>query len=307
MPFELTILGSNSAIPIHGRHHTAQHLKIQNHHFLIDCGEGAQLQLQLYGLKSQRLEAIFISHLHGDHYLGLVGLLSSMHLQGRTKAIHLFGPPQLSDIITTQLRYSQTTFCYQVNFHPLAMEKDEVIFENSKLSVTALPLQHRIPCVGFVFKEKPHPLSIDKEKLPEVISHQELAGLKKGMDILDATGKLKYKAKDLTHPRKISRSYAYCTDTLYLPELAEKLKGIDMLYHEATFLTEKELKATNTYHATAGQAAQLAKDAGVEKLIIGHFSARYKDLTPLQDEARKIFKNSYLAIEGQTFSIKISK
>ena len=305
MPFELTILGSNSAIPIHGRHHTAQHLKIQNHHFLIDCGEAAQLQLQLYGLKSQRLEAIFISHLHGDHYLGLIGLLSSMHLQGRTKELHLFGPPPLSDIITTQLRYSETTFRYPVHFHPLAMEKNEIIFENANLSVTTLPLQHRIPCVGFVFKEKPHPLNIDKEKLPEGIRHKELAGLKMGEDILDTDGNVKYKAKDLTHAVNKSRSYAYCTDTLYLPELAETLKRVDLLYHEATFLTEKELKATNTYHATAGQAAQLAKDADVGKLIIGHFSARYKDLYPLQDEARKTFKNSYLAIEGKTFSIKL--
>ena len=304
MPFELTILGSNLAIPIHGRHHTAQHLKIQNHHFLIDCGEGAQLQLQLYGLKSQRLEAIFISHLHGDHYLGLIGLLSSMHLQGRTKELHLFGPPQLSDIITTQLRYSETTFRYPVHFHPLAMEKNEIIFENANLSVTTLPLQHRIPCVGFIFKEKPHPLNINKEKLPDELSHKELADLKKGEDILDTDGNVKYKAKDLTHAVKKSRSYAYCTDTLYLPELAETLKGVNLLYHEATFLTEKELKATNTYHATAGQAAQLAKDAGVEKLIIGHFSARYKELIPLQDEARKKFKNSFLAIEGQTFNIK---
>ena len=305
MPFELTILGSNSAIPIHGRHHTAQYLKIQNHYFLIDCGESTQLQLQLYGLKSQRLEAIFISHLHGDHYLGLIGLLSSMHLQGRTKDLRLFGPPQLSDIITTQLRYSQTTFRYPVHFHPLEMESNEVIFENSKLSVTTIPLQHRIPCVGFVFKEKPHLLGIDKNKLPIKISHQEIANLKKGMDIIDHKGSLKYKAKDLTHPRKKSRSYAYCTDTLYLPELAETIKDVDMLYHEATFLSEKELKASKTYHATAGQAAQLAKDAGVEKLIIGHFSARYKDLQPLQDEARKTFENSYLAIEGKTFSIKL--
>lgn len=304
MPFELTILGSNSAIPIHGRHHTAQHLKIQNQHFLIDCGEGAQLQLQLYGLKSQRLEAIFISHLHGDHYLGLIGLLSSMHLQGRTKELDLFGPPQLSDIITTQLRCSETTFRYPVHFHALAMEENEVIYENSKISISTVPLQHRIPCVGFVFKEKPHPLRIDKEKLPEVISHFELAGLKKGEDILDDSGNIKYKARDLTHPGRKSRSYAYCSDTLYLPELAETLRGVDLLYHEATFLTEKELKATNTFHATAGQAAQLAKDADVGKLIIGHFSARYKELTPLLDEARKTFKSSYLAIEGQTFSIK---
>ena len=304
MPFELTILGSNSAIPIHGRHHTAQYLKIQNHHLLIDCGEGTQLQLQRYGLKAQRLEAIFISHLHGDHYLGLVGLLSSLHLQGRTKELHLLGPPQLSDIITTQLRYSQTTFRYPVHFHPLEMGTSEKIFENNKLSVTSIPLQHRIPCVGYIFQEKLHPLRINKEKLPDDISHMEMAGLKNGEDILDHTGNIRYKAKDLTYKRRKSRSYAYCKDTQYLPELAGTLNGVDLLYHEATFLNEKELKATNTYHATAGQAAQLAKAANVGQLIIGHFSARYKDLTPLQDEARKTFKDSYLAIEGQTFSIK---
>jgi ribonuclease Z len=304
LPFELTILGSNSAIPIHGRHHTAQYLKIQNHHFLIDCGEGTQLQLQHYGLKAQRLEAIFISHLHGDHYLGLVGLLSSLHLQGRTKDLHLFGPHQLSEIITTQLRYSQTTFRYPLHFHPLNMDDGQVIFENNKFSVTTIPLQHRIPCVGFIFQEKPHPLIINKEKLPVDISFQEMAGLKKGVDILDDSGNVMYKAKDLTHRRKKSRSYAYCSDTLYVPALAKTLKDVDILYHEATFLTEKELKATNTYHATAGQAAQLAKDATVGKLLIGHFSARYKNLIPLQEEARKIFKKSYLAIEGHTFIIK---
>lgn len=304
MPFELTILGSNSAIPIHGRNHTAQYLKIQNHHYLIDCGEGTQLRFQRFKLKTQRLEAIFISHLHGDHYLGLVGLLSSLHLQGRTKELHLFGPPQLSEIIIVQLRSSGTTFRYPLHFHPLNMEKEETIYENNKLSVSTIPLQHRIPCVGYIFKEKQHPLRINKDALPENLSHKELAGLKKGENVLDTSGNIKFTAQELTHKRKKSRSYAYCTDTLYLPELAERLKGVDMLYHEATFLTEKELKATNTYHATAGQAAQLAKDANVGKLIIGHFSARYKNLKPLEEEARKIFKNTFLAIEGQTFSIK---
>jgi len=304
LPFELTILGSNSAIPVHGRHHSAQHLKVQNHHFLIDCGEGTQHQLQLYGLKSQRLEAIFISHLHGDHYLGLVGLLSSMHLQGRTKKLSLYGPPQLSDIITTQLRYSETSFRYPLHFHPLDMDKEQVIFDSNKLTLATIPLQHRIPCVGFIIKEKPFPFRIIKENLPKEITPKDMASLKKGEDIIDASGKLLFRVTELTRGRKKSRSYAYCTDTLYLPELAEKLRGIDLLYHEATFLTEIELKATNTYHTTAGQAAQLARDSDVGKLIIGHFSARYKDLLPLQEEARKYFKNSYLAIEGEKFIIK---
>jgi len=303
LPFEVTILGSNSAIPIHGRHHTAQYLKIQNHNFLIDCGEGTQLRLQKFRLKAQRLEAIFISHLHGDHYLGLVGLLSSMHLQGRTKDLHLYAPPQLSEIITVQLRYSQTTFQYNLIFHPLEMDETVLIFENSKITVTTIPLQHRIPCVGFLFKEKQHPYRIIKENLPDDINREEIIQLKEGKDVLDKNGKVKYSLKQLTHPGRRSRSYAYCTDTLYIPELAETLKGVDLLYHEATFLTEKELWATNTYHSTAGQAAKLAFDAGIGKLIIGHFSARYKDLSPLQKEAQEIFKNSHLAIEGQTFSI----
>jgi len=303
LPFAVTILGSNSAIPVYGRHHTAQHLHIQNHHFLLDCGEGTQLRLQEFGLKAQRLEAIFISHLHGDHYLGLMGLLSSLHLQGRTKEIHLFGPPQLSEILTIQLRYSDTTFRYPLHFHPLTMAGGEVIYENKKITVTTLALQHRIPCVGFVFAEKPHPFRLNKDRLPAGIKPGEIALLKKGEDVPDGHGGTKYAANDMTLGRRKARSYAYCTDTLYLPELAESIKGVDMLYHEATFLTEKELKATKTYHATAGQAAQLARDAGVQTLLLGHFSARYKDLAPLEEEARKIFPRSYLALEGETFNI----
>ena len=304
MPFEVTILGSNSAIPVYGRHHTAQYLKIQNSNFLIDCGEGTQLQLQRFGLKSQKIDAIFISHLHGDHYLGLVGLLSSLHLQGRTRELHLYAPPELSDIIAVQLRISDTTFRYQVHFHPLNPNASELIFENSKIEVSSVPVQHRIPCHGFLFKEKSHPLRIDKSKLPKNIKLAEIATIKNGEDVYDANGKIRYAFKNLTLGRKKSRSYAYITDTLYLPELAEVVENFDLMYHEATFLTEKELKATETYHATAGQAARLAFDAQISKLIIGHFSARYKDLAPLQDEARKIFKNTYLAIEGKTFNIK---
>jgi ribonuclease Z len=304
LPFEITILGSNSAIPVYGRHHTAQYLKIHNHHFLVDCGEATQHQILKFKLKAQRLEAIFISHLHGDHYLGLLGLLSSMHLQGRTKDMHLFAPYQLSEILTVQLRNSDTSFRYQVHFHPLDMGEPKLIFENNRLTVTTIPLQHRIPCVGFIFREKAHPLRIKKSVLPENISISEINCLKSGKDVLHSDGDIKYKVSALTEKPRKSRSYAYCSDTLYLPELAKTLKGVDILYHEATFLTEKELKATNTLHATAGQAAQLAKDAKVDQLLIGHFSARYKDLTPLVEEARKIFKNTYLAIEGQTFAIE---
>jgi len=304
LPFELTILGSNSAIPAYGRHHTAQHLKIQNHHYLVDCGEGTQMQLLKYNLKAQRIEAIFISHLHGDHYLGLVGLLSSMHLQGRTKDLDLFGPPQLSDILTTQLRYSDTTFQYKIDFHPLDMSSTNVILETEALTVTTLPLQHRIACTGFVFREKQQPFKINKAKLTKAMSYRDIIMLKKGEDIIGKDGGITYLAKDFTLKQNSPRSYAFCSDTRYIPELADQIKEVDLLYHEATFLTEIELRATNTYHSTAKQAAQLALNAKVDKLIIGHFSARYKDLQPLEDEARKVFKNTYLAIEGVRFSIR---
>lgn len=304
MSFEVTILGSNSAIPVYGRHHTAQHIKVQNHHYLFDCGEGTQLQLQRYGLKAQRLEAIFISHLHGDHYLGLVGLLSTLHLQGRTKSLDLYAPKQLSDIITLQLRYSDTTFRYKLNFHPLNLDEREVAYENKKLTITSIPVKHRIPCVGFIVEEKQHPVRLDKKKLPTDIKIAEIATLKKGEDVLNDDGSVKYSYKKISLKRKKSRSYAYLTDTLCLPEIADKIRGVDILYHEATFLTDKELEASRTYHASAPQAAQLAKDAKVGKLLLGHFSARYKELAPFEEVSRKIFEESYIAYEGKTYSIE---
>ena len=291
-------------MPIYGRHHTSQYLKIQNHNLLIDCGEGTQLQIQRYGLKAQKLEAIFISHLHGDHYLGLVGLLSSMHLMGRTTELSLFGPPELAEIITIHFKYSDTTLRYKVHFHALNMNESGVIYETRKFKVTAFPVQHRIPCVGFLFEEKAFPVRINKTKLPEEVTLAEIGSLKKGEDVLKEDGSIKYRNSEYTLGRRKSRSYAYCTDTLYIPELAEFLQGVDLLYHESTFLTEKELKATSTYHATAGQAAQLARDADAGQLIIGHFSARYRELGALEEEARKIFPESYLALEGEKFTIE---
>ncbi|MEN8250110.1 MAG: ribonuclease Z [Bacteroidota bacterium] len=304
MSFEITILGSNSAVSVYGRHQTAQHIKVQNHQFLFDCGEGTQLQLQRYGLKAQRLEAIFITHLHGDHYLGLVGLLSTLHLQGRTKPLDLYGPPQLSEIITTHIKYSDTTFRYMLHFHPLNMDEKEVVYENKQFTITSVPVQHRIPCVGFLVNEKEHPIRLNKKKLPLNIKIAEIATIKKGEDVLNDDGTVKYAYNELSMGRRRSRSYAYLTDTIYLPELAETIKGFDLLYHEATFLTTKELEASQTYHASAPQAAQFAKDAEVGKLLLGHFSARYKDLAPFEEEARKIFSDSHIANEGKTYSIE---
>ncbi len=303
MTFLVTILGSNSAIPAYGRHHTAQYVQVKNQKYLVDCGEAAQNQLMRYKLSSLKLNAIFISHLHGDHYLGLVGLLSSMHLQGRTKPLYLYGPRGLKEIIITHFKSSDTVLKYKLIFTPTNAQEPTLIFEDKHIKVTTIPLDHRIDCTGFLFREKPHPIRFNKTKLPPNLSLANIASLKKGEDILDDNGKLLYKNKALTLPPWPQRSYAYCSDTRYMASLKNQLKKVDLLYHEATFLNENELRASNTYHSTAGQAAQLAKEAKAKKLLLGHFSARYKDLKPFEDEARKVFKESYLALEGTTFEV----
>ena len=241
--------------------------------------------------------------MHGDHYLGLVGLLSSMHLQGRTKSLHLFGPRGLRDIITTHFRFSNTTLKYKLIFTPTQAHSEELIFEDRGMKIYTIPLEHGIDCTGFLFKEKQHPIRFNKEKIPPNLSLAHIGSLKKGEDIFDEAGKLLYKNKDLTLPPLPQKSYAYCSDTRYIPGLKNQLHKVDLLYHEATFLNESELRAGNTFHSTAAQAAKLAKESNAKKLILGHFSARYKDLTPFQVEAGKVFNESYLALEGSTFEI----
>ena len=273
----------------------------------MDCGEATQNQIKHFKLSALKLNAIFISHLHGDHYLGLVGLLSSMHLQGRTNSLELFGPRGLRDIITTHFKFSDTVLKYQLNFTPTDATSEEIIYQDKHVEISTIPLNHRIECTGFLFKEKPHPVRFNKVKLPTNLSLVNIAALKKGEDIYDDNSKLLYKNSELTLPAHKQRSYAYCSDTKYIPELKKQLQSVDLLYHEATFLNENELRASNTFHSTAAQAATLAKNANAKKLLVGHFSARYKELNPFQEEARKVFKESYLAIEGTTFDIELDK
>ena len=303
MTFQLTILGSNSALPAYGRNHTSQVLEAGKCTFLIDCGEGTQMQLSHFKIKHFKIDYIFISHLHGDHYLGLVGLLKSMHLLKRTKNLYLYGPNGLQEIITTQLKYSHTTLNYNIIFKKTNSSTTEVIFENGHLTVSSFPLDHRIPCTGFLFKEKKKPRRLIKEKLPENLSLTNIGCLKRGEDILDEQGNVTNKNIELTLPPKKSRSYAYCSDTRYSESFLSDIKNVSLIYHEATFLEEDELKASNTYHSTALQAATIAKKANAEQLIIGHYSARYKDITPFKNEADKCFKNTLLAIEGETYII----
>ncbi len=269
----------------------------------MDCGEGTQIQLQRFRCHSSRIQHIFISHLHGDHYLGLMGLLFTFHLMGRKKVLHLHGQKGLQEIITLQLKYSDTRLNYTIKFHQLDPSEPRLIFEDDLVEVTSFPLNHRIPCCGFLFREKPKPYRINKEKLPPGMNYSAIQALKRGEDVYDEGGRLLYAASDLTLPPRHRRSYAYLSDTTYQENLLPLVEGVDLLYHEATFLDAKEEWAEKTYHSTTRQAGRFATKASVGKLLIGHFSARYKDLTPFLEEARDEFPESYLAIEGETHEI----
>jgi ribonuclease Z len=303
LSFKITILGSSGAVPAFGRFPSSQLVEIQNEFMLVDCGEGAQIQLLKFNGNLQRINHIFISHLHGDHYLGLMGLLFSMHLNHRTKELHLYSHRGLQDIIITQLKYSNSALRFRLLFHELTPGIQEVILDNKHFTVETIPLKHKLDCSGFLFREKIKPRRIDKDKIPADISLAQLAALKTGSDIIDDLGKIKYKNELLTLPPRKSRSYAYCSDTIYDIDLINIVRQVDVLYHEATFMTQDEDKASETKHSTAAQAARIAKEAQVGKLIIGHFSARYKELDLLWQEARSILATTELALEGTTFEI----
>ena len=303
MSISVKILGANAAAPAHHRHHTAQLIDIEGQYYLMDCGEATQLQLKHYKLRIQRINNIFISHLHGDHYLGLMGLLSTMHLMGRTKPLNLYGPKGLSEIITMQLKYSQTVFNYQVNFSEVNTTIHQVVHEDNFIRVHSIPLNHRVPCSGYLFEEKKKNRKIRKELLPDNFTVENIIRLKHGKNIFDDEGKLRYKNEALTLPPRKSFSYAFCSDTKYDESIIPIIKEVDMLYHEATFLDEHRDRAATTYHSTAKEAATIAQKAKVGKLLLGHFSVRYKELEPLRDEARAIFANTYLATEGEAYNL----
>jgi ribonuclease Z len=303
MGFELTILGSSSATPIYNRHPTSQLLHIRDHFFLIDCGEGTLMQLLRYKLKYHRISHIFISHLHGDHYLGLMGLLFTYHLQGRSNELHLYGQQELMDIVEMQLRLSNTILRYNLIFHPVRHYTPGVIMEDEEVQVRSIVLNHRVPCTGFVFTEKPRPRKLKLAKIQEYqIPFTKFPEIKNGKDFILPTGEL-IPNTELTDESSLPCSYAYCSDTLYDETVAEDVRGVDLLYHEATFLHDLEERAKATYHSTSLQAAMIAKKAEVKKLLIGHFSARYKHLEPLLDEASSIFENTELALEGVKFIV----
>ncbi|MCC6690143.1 MAG: ribonuclease Z [Bacteroidia bacterium] len=300
--FEVTILGCSSATPTSKRNPSSQLVNIAEQYFLIDCGEGTQMQLRRFKIKFQRINHIFISHLHGDHYYGLIGLLSSMHLLGRTANVHLYGPPALKNIIDLQLNYSETKLHYNLIFHPLNNTAPQLIFEDEKISIQTILLNHRISCTGFLFREKEKPRKISMEKITAYkIPHTELNNIKQGSDFVTKEGAVIPNEKITT--AQPLYSYAYCSDTCYDEKVIEQVKSVDVLYHEATFMEDMHDRAAETFHSTAKQAANVAAKAAVKKLIIGHYSARYKDLQPLLAEAQSVFANTALAVEGDNYLI----
>jgi ribonuclease Z len=301
--FELTILGCSSATPTSTRNPTAQLLTIAERFFLIDCGEATQIQLRRYKIKFQKINHIFISHLHGDHYLGLMGLLSSMHLLGRIADLHLYCPPELKEIIETQFKYSETYLRYKLIYHPHQYIANDLIFEDNKVEVRTVLLNHRIPCCGFVFTEKPLMANISKETIATYqIPTDQILSIKKGGDYVKEDGSV-IPNRELVVKHYKPRSYAYCSDTCYDERILPSIKGVDLLYHEATFMNDMLPRAKETFHSTTSQAATIAQMAEVKQLVIGHYSARYKDLRPLLTEAQEVFKNTVLAIEGECIRV----
>jgi ribonuclease Z len=297
----LTILGSGAATPTLKRGVTSQYLNFNERKILIDCGEGTQLQLRKFKISFQRLQFIFISHLHGDHYLGLMGLLSSMHLLGRTKPIYVFAPPELQEILETQFRLTYVKLKFDIIYHPLKFKEKTLIFEDNIIEVFAFPLKHRIPCYGFLFKEKPKERGMIKEKIDELdIKIPEILKLKVSENVTrEDKSVLSY--LELTTPPDNPKSYAFCTDTKYIESLSETLKDVDLLYHEATFIQGLLKRAKATYHTTAFQAASLAKDAHVGQLLLGHFSQRYSSTKDIEQEAKSVFENTTCVKDGDNF------
>lgn len=301
MKFEVTILGSSSATPVFNRNPSAQLLNCNEKYYLIDCGEGTQQQLTKYNLKAARIDYIFISHLHGDHYFGLIGLLSSLHLNGRIKPMQIFGPKPLLEILEIQFKYSDTVLRYPIEFSPIEADESRQIFENSDLTVKTIVLNHRIPTTGFIFQQKKRQRKLIKDKTDEVPMAYYTA-LKKGIDVELPNGDI-LRSEDYTTEADAPRCYAYCSDTLFDESYFATIKGCDTLYHEATFMHDLLDRAKETHHTTALQAAEVAKINGVKKLLIGHFSSRYKTLQMLLEEAQSVFENTELAIEGRTFHL----
>ena len=301
--FEVNILGCGSALPTSRHVLSSQVINLRDKLFMIDCGEGTQLQFRYMKLKFQRLNYIFISHLHGDHCFGLPGLISSLGLLGRTADLHIYAPADAEKIFQPLLSYFCKDLTYKVFFHAFNPAKNELIFEDRTLKVSTIPLKHRVPCAGFLFDEKPKSPHIIREMIDFYqVPVYRIAAIKNGADFMTSEGEI-IANRIFTRPAEPPRRYAYCLDTAYYEKIIPIIEGVDLLYHEATFSHEDIVRAKETYHSSARQAAQIAKAAQVKKLVIAHFSARITDENILLNEAREVFPDIILANEGMVLKV----
>lgn len=304
MSFNLTILGSGAALPTAMRATTAQYIECNNRHILIDCGEGTQSQIRKYGIKLQKITHILISHLHGDHFYGLPGLLSTMNLLGRNQGITVYGHPELEQLIKGMMEIGRNKLTFQINFIHLQYKDEQLIFEDRKIEISSFPLKHRIETCGFKIQEKPKEYQLDATTIKDSgLLIQHFPKLKKGQNIVLESGE-KRNYEDYTLPPKPSRSYAFCSDTKPHETIIKSVQNVDLLYHEATFTEEHIERAKATFHSTAKQAAAVAKEANVRKLILGHFSSRYENSATHIEEAKLIFENTISAEDGMVVNLE---
>jgi ribonuclease Z len=297
----VTILGNNSAVPAFNRHPTSQVVTHDGTSYLVDCGEGTQIQMIKYKVRRSKISHIFISHLHGDHYFGLVGLLNTFNLLAHKQELHVFGPAPLQQIIEMQFNVSETTTCYPLHFHTL--KGPAVLVDNDKIRISSFPTTHRVECYGFLFEEKEGKRKLLIERVRQLrIPMTFYSSLQNGLDYITPKGEVIRNATVTTAPEK-GKKYAFCADTRYDEALIPFIQGADMIYHETTYLDNMREQAFNRFHTTTKQAAELAQKAGVKKLLIGHFSSKYSTLDYFQTETRQVFPNTDLAIEGNTYEI----
>ncbi len=302
-PFNVHILGCGSALPTLRHNASSQVVEIRGKLFMVDCGEGTQTLLRRSHLCFTKINHVFISHLHGDHCFGLIGMISTFGLLGRTAPLHIYAPADFGPMLEAQMKMFCHNFEYEVVFHGIDTETDTVIYDDRSLSISTIRLDHRIPCCGFLFREKPTLPHIRREMIDLYgIPVSRINNIKAGQDWTTEDGEVIPNAR-LVKAADAPRSYAYCSDTRYMADLSERIKGVSVLYHESTYASDNEKNAAKYFHSTAREAATVARDAGVGKLVLGHFSARYEDEKILLDEAREVFANAVLAEEKTVINV----
>ncbi len=295
----VTILGNNSAVPAYGRHPTAQVVQTREQFFLVDCGEGTQMRMDQHKIRRSKINHIFISHLHGDHYFGLIGLLNSYGLNKRENALHIYAPEGLEHVIKIQLALAEAHLPYPLHFYNL--NEEGIILEDEKILVSTFKVNHRIPCFGFLFKEKKFPRKLNIAEVKKLNVPKEFyENLHYGEDYV-LPDKTVISNEQLTFPVLPPRSYAYCADTAYFENICNSIHGVDLIYHESTYLNELSAKASARFHSTAKDAAMIAKKSNAGRLLLGHFSSMYEDLSEFEKEAREIFENTEASVEGTCY------